>query len=371
MTTRLFEPIKIKNLELKNRVMRSATWDGTADQEGGVTDESRRIYLELGQGGIGLIVTGYAFVSHPLGQANPGQYGIYDDKLIGGWKALVRKVHESGDSKMAMQIVHAGINSPYLVRKGQTLLAVSRLPELSRPHREMTEEEIEGIISDFAAAAVRVREAGFDAVQLHGAHGYLLSQFVSPLYNQRTDRWGESPQNRRRFHLEIIRRVRQAVGDDYPLLIKFGLQDEREGGMPRAEGLMTCRQMEEAGIDSIEVSTGVGAGSAVITKGGFDQVVFRAGAAALKKVVAGPVAVVNGIRTFPTAADIIDSREADLVSLCRPFIREPHLIRRWLAGDTRPAACISCNKCFPNVDRGQLLACGEERRLREEGANHV
>src|SRR3989339_802887 len=121
MVNSLFEPIKINKLEIKNRLMRSATWDGSADESGGITEESIRIYRELGQGDIGLIVTGYAFVSHPLGQANPGQYGIYSAPLIPGWKRLVKTVHEAGTSKIAMQIVHAGINSPYLVQNGYTL----------------------------------------------------------------------------------------------------------------------------------------------------------------------------------------------------------------------------------------------------------
>jgi 2,4-dienoyl-CoA reductase-like NADH-dependent reductase (Old Yellow Enzyme family) len=129
--------------------------------------------------------------------------------------------------------------------------------------------------------------------------------------------------------------------------------------------------MEKAGIDCIEISTGVGVGSAAITRTGFkkgevDKVVFRENAAAVKKAVHVPVAVVNGIRSFQGAEDIITSNDADMVSLCRPFIREPHLIARWLTGDTRPAACISCNRCFPIVGRGEPLECGEERRLKRK-----
>jgi 2,4-dienoyl-CoA reductase-like NADH-dependent reductase (Old Yellow Enzyme family) len=372
MTNQLFEPIKINKLEIRNRLMRSATWDGSADESGEVTEQSIRIYRELGQGDIGLIVTGYAFVSHPLGQANPGQYGIYRDQLIPGWKHLVNTVHEVGSSKIAMQIVHAGINSPYLVQKGYTLLAVSNKPEMNLPHREMTEKEIKGVIKDFADAAVRVQEAGFDAVQIHGAHGYLLSQFISPIFNQRTDRWGGGPENRRRFHLEVIRNIRKAVGNDYPVLIKFGAEDNQEGGLTFSDGLETCRQMAKAGIDHIEISFGVGAGSATISKddlkrGVIDKVVFRENATAVKKAVGLPIAVVNGIRSLEKAREIISSGDADMVSLCRPFIREPHLISRWLKGDTRPAACISCNRCFPILRRREPLSCGEERRLERKG----
>lgn len=366
MSSKLLSPFTIKNLELSNRIMRSATWDGTADETGGVTDRSVTLYRELGSGGIGLIVTGYAFVSHPLGQANPNQYGIYSDSLIPGWRRLVKAVHESDDSRIAMQIVHAGVNSGYLVRKGYTLMAVSKLAEMSRPHREMTDDDIEGIINNFPAAAVRVREAGFDAVQLHGAHGYLMTQFASPLFNHRTDRWGGNPENRRRFHVEVVRRIRKALGKDYPIFIKFGVQDDREGGMLLAEGLETCRQMVDAGIDSIEVSSGVGTSSMAIKEGEGDRPAFRQRAAEVKKVVNVPVVVVQGIRSLEMAEEIIDGGDVDMVSMCRPFIREPHLVQRWQSGDTRPAACISCNKCFPILQRGEPLECGEERRLREE-----
>jgi len=368
MTAKLFDSIKINGMLLENRVMRSATWDASADEAGGITGHSLEIFERLAGGGIGLIVTGYAFVSWPLGKANPGQYGIYEDKLIGGWKRLARTVHENGDSRIAVQIVHAGIQSGWLVEHGYTLAAVSKLQGVNRPHREMTDGEIEQIIEDFGAAAVRVREAGFDAVQLHGAHGYLMSQFASPLFNHRTDRWGGSAGNRRRFHLEIVRRVRKAIGKDFPFLIKFGVMDDRAGGMPMAEGVEICREMEKAGMDGIEVSSGVGNASLVIKEGEIDRPAHRERAREVKKAVRVPVAVVSGIRSLELAQEIVGSGDADMVSMCRPFIREPQLLRRWQKGDARPAICISCNKCFPIVARGEPLECGEERRIREEKA---
>ncbi|OGN89262.1 MAG: hypothetical protein A2Z74_06065 [Chloroflexi bacterium RBG_13_46_9] len=364
MTYKVLQPYRINNMKLRNRIMRSATWDGTADEKGEVTPDSMAIYRALASGGIGLIVTGYAFVSHPLGQANPGQYGIYNDARIAGWKKLVKVVHQQGDSKITMQIVHAGINSGYLAQKGREMLAVSKIERVQYPHREMTEQEIQSIIDDFAAAAGRVKEAGFDAVQLHGAHGYLISQFVSPLYNQRNDRWGGTPANRRRFVLEVIRKIRKAVGDDFPILIKFGVLDDRESGMSLDEGIETCRQMVEAGIDSIEISGGVGNAPLSIKENEIDKTAFRERAAEVKNAVSVPVAVVHGIRSLTVAEDIIQSGDADMVSMCRPFIREPHLVLRWEKGDTRQAACISCAKCMRLVGRGKPLECIEERNLR-------
>lgn len=364
MISRLLQPFKVKNLELRNRIIRSATWDGTADARGGATDQSFSLYRELGAGNIGLIVTGYAFVSHPFGQANPGQYGIYNNARIAVWKRIVKEVHRQGNSKIAMQIVHAGINSGYLVQKGKEMLAVSKIERVQYPHRVMTDEDIEGIIADFAAAAVRVREAGFDAVQLHGAHGYLISQFVSPLYNHRTDIWGGNPENRRRFPFEVVSQVRKAVGKDFPVLIKFGVQDDREGGMPLEEGIETCRQMVKAGIDSIEISGGVGNPPISIKEGEIDKTAFRERAAKVKRALNIPVAVVHGIRSLKMAQEIIDSGDADMVSMCRPFIREPHLVLQWEQGDTVIAKCISCGKCMRLVSRSRPLECIEERNLR-------
>ena len=365
MTNELFEPYKIGNLELRNRFVRSATWDATADPSGAVTDTSVDLYRTLGQGGIGLIISGYAFVSE-IGQAAIRQYGAHTDDMIPGLRKLVQAAHRGG-AKIALQIAHVGINDRLISsRKGVTLLAVSKKPEDKRPHREITDEEMEGIVSEFAAAALRGREAGFDAVQLHGAHGYLLSQIQSPLMNLRTDRWGGSAENRRRFHLEVIHKIRRLVGDDYPLMIKFGARDDGEGGLSLSEGLETARQMAAEGIDAIEVSAGVGNAVQMRKKGEAQKVYFREATAEVKRAVTVPVIAVGGIRSLEIATDLVRSGDADLISMCRPFIREPDLVARWQRGDTAQAKCSSCNKCLPLMVRGEPLGCGEERRLHED-----
>ncbi|MDD5191439.1 MAG: NADH:flavin oxidoreductase [Dehalococcoidales bacterium] len=366
MSNKLFTPIKIKNIELPNRTMRSATWDATADEYGAVTNESVKIYRDLGKGNIGLIVTGHAYVSHPLGQATPRQYGIYSDEMIPGLKKLVNAVHHGGDSKIAVQIAHAGINSGYLIEKGFKPLAVSSLPESKRPHHEMTEQDIQTTIKDFINAAVRAREAGFDAVQLHAAHGYLMSQFISPIYNNRSDEWGGDPDRRRQFHIEVVKGIRKAVGNDYPLFMKFGLMDDREGGMSLAQGIEVAQLLVALGVDFIEVSGGVGNVATYIKPGDIDRPVFRERAAALKRAVKVRVAAVNGIRSPQMAKEIIDSGDVDVISFSRPFIREPQFLSRWMNGDKNPASCISCNRCFPIVGRGEIMECGEDRRIREE-----
>lgn len=363
MSIDLFQPYKIGSLELKNRFVRSATNDGTADGDGSATDKSVALYRELAQGGVGLIVSGHAFVS-PLGQAGYVQYGVYSDDMIAGLRRMVQAAHDGG-ARIALQISYAGIRSNYLQRSGITALSVSAISDIKVAHREMAEEDIEAVIADFAAAAVRAVEAGFDAIQLHGAHGYLMSQFLSPLYNHRSDRWGGSLQNRQRFHLEVLSGVRRAVGDDFPVLIKLGAQDDREGGLLVEEGVDTARELAEAGIDAIEVSGGFG-DSIRAFKEERERTYFREIAAMVKRAVNVPVMMVGGIRNLETAKNVIESGDADLISMCRPFIREPGFLKRWQSGETMHTSCISCNKCLGLGARGESLECGEERRLRKK-----
>jgi 2,4-dienoyl-CoA reductase-like NADH-dependent reductase (Old Yellow Enzyme family) len=354
----LFEPIRIGKIELPNRIMRSATWDATADVSGAVTDKSVEMYSVLGKGEIGLIVSGYMFVS-PHGQASPGQYGIHHNDLIPGLKRMTDAVH-AGGSKIAVQIVHSGFNSGYLRNRRIVPLAVSYLPNSRHLHSQMTEEIIEAIINDFVAGAVRGREAGFDAVQLHGAHGYLISQFLTPIFNRRMDKWGGNSENRRRFPLEVVRRVRNALGDDFPLFIKLGVRDYKEGGVSLEEGVETARQMVENGLDAVEVSAGIGTGGDTTNPENPEKAYFREESAAVRRVVGVPVAEVGGIRTISLADEIIHSGDADMISMSRPLIREPDLLVRWKRGDTTPARCISCNRCFEPVSKGQPLYCLDE-----------
>lgn len=351
----LFDAYYINNLELRNRLVRSATFDGTADVTGAATDESVKPYRALGHGGVGLIVSGYAFVS-PLGQALPGQYGIYSDAMVRCLSRIVRAAHEGG-AKIAAQIVHAGNNTSYLADKGVEALAPSKVDGWQSPHRALTVEEIEGIIADFVAAARRAVGAGFDAVQLHGAHGYLMSQFLSPIFNRRTDQWGGSAENRRRFHLRVVEGIRREVGENYPLLIKYGVMDDPEGGLTLDEGLETAQRIVAAGVDAIEVSSGVGTSTRTLKKGDPERAYFRDRAAAVKRAVRVPIIAVAGIRSLDLAEDIIRSGDADLVSMCRPLIREPGLPSRWESGDTRPSTCISCNGCLAMARRTVPLRC--------------
>ncbi len=351
-----FSPLVIGNMAVANRFMRSATYDGSADESGAVTDNSLALYRRLGKAGIGLIVTGHAYVA-PSGQAGPGQYGIHDDKMIPGLHRLAKAVHEGG-GKVAIQIAHAGINSGFLQAKGEAALAVSATPEATQPHREMNKEDIEMTIAAFATAAERGVEAGFDAIQIHAAHGYLMSQFLSPITNQRADEWGGSAENRRRFHNEVTKEVRRRIGNKVPLLMKFGVKDDEPGGLIIEEGIAAIRQMVENGLDGIEISGGIGLSS--VAKG---TAYFRVRAAAVKQAVTIPVAVVGGIRDLETAVEILDRKAADMISMSRSFIREPELLLRWQQGKTEKARCISCSRCMVFVRKGLPLQCMQDHKL--------
>jgi 2,4-dienoyl-CoA reductase-like NADH-dependent reductase (Old Yellow Enzyme family) len=351
----LFQPFKIGNLQLQNRFVRSATWDGSADEAGRVTNKSITLYRKLGQGEIGLVVTGHAFVSI-LGQATPGQYGIHNDEMVPGLHRLTLAVHRAG-GKIAIQLAHAGINSGYLEKQGTPVPAVSMNPEVLRPHFEMTEDDIVTTISEFTTAARRAVEAGFDAVQLHGAHGYLMSQFLSPLTNRRHDRWGGSPRNRRRFHMEVVSGVRKVVGPDIPVLVKFGVKDDVAGGLSIEEGLETVKQLQAVGVNALEISGGLG--MSAVSKG---EAYYRDRAAAVKQAVSIPVIAVGGIRSHQIAQYIVDTGDADLIAMSRPFIREPDLITRWKIEQQGIAKCISCNRCFIFPGRGSGLQCGQAHR---------
>jgi 2,4-dienoyl-CoA reductase-like NADH-dependent reductase (Old Yellow Enzyme family) len=350
-----FSPYKIGKLQLSNRFMRSATFDGTADETGAVTDASVDIFRRLGTSGIGLIVTGHAFITE-AGQAGPGQYGIHKDEMIPGLSKLVKVVHGEG-GKIAVQIAHAGINSSYLEEKGETAWAVSANPEAARPHREMTDEDIENTIEAFNAAARRALEAGFDAVQIHGAHGYLISQFLSPITNTRNDGWGGSVEKRCQFLIEVIKRIRKTLNEKIPLLIKYGVKDDIEGGVTIEEGIETARLLAANGVAAIEVSGGIGQNSVV--KG---NAYFRDRAAAVKRAVSIPVAEVGGIRDLETVYSILNYGDADIISMSRPFIREPEILLRWQKANEAISDCISCNRCMINTRRKKCLQCVQINR---------
>ncbi len=368
--TILFEPVKIGPLVLKNRFVRSATYFGLADRDGFVGDESVSLMKLLAQGEPGLIVTGYAFV-HETGQVVPDMNGIHTDDHIPGYRRMTRAVHDR-EGTIIMQIAHGGsaaYSASFFERDYMAVSCYEGMPRYGKAAREMTEEDIEAIISYFGEAARRVREAGFDGVQIHGAHGYLVSQFLSPSTNRRTDRWGGSLVNRMRFVREVVRAVRRGAGNDFPVMIKLGCRDFLDDlrGLTIDEGAAVARTLENEGVCAIEISNGLPFEQTMPLK--IDtperEATYRPEARRVREETTGPLWLVGGLRSLPVMEYVVASGVVDCVALCRPFIREPQVVKRWKEGDTRPSACISCGRCFHYLGKGRhRIAC----RVLEKGS---
>jgi 2,4-dienoyl-CoA reductase-like NADH-dependent reductase (Old Yellow Enzyme family) len=343
----LFEPGHIAGLELKNRLVRSATAERMCDEDGRPEQAMIDLYAELARGGVGLIITGHAFI-HESGKAHSEMLAAHRDDLIPSLQALSEVVHQEG-GKVVMQINHAGrqISEETI---GRTPVAPSPVPQVKggpRPH-ELTEAEIEELVVAFGKAAGRVKEAGFDGVQLHGAHGYLINQFCSPASNWRLDRWGGSIARRLRFLEEVAAAVRDEMGGDYPLLIKLGIQDFVRDGLTLDDGVEIVRHLADWGIDAVEISCGMGmASSRKDILRPEDEAYFLPQARRVREATDLPLILVGGMRSLEVMESILEEGTADFISMSRPLIREPDLPNQWREGRTERAACISCNNCWP------------------------
>lgn len=367
---KIFESATINQLTIKNRLVRSATWEGMCEQNGRPTEKLAQYYRTLSAGGIGLIISGYTFI-RPEGKQLAGKMGIYTDDFESDFKKLTSAVHDAG-GKIAIQLVHAGgqTSSKFM---GTTPVAPSSIKTAQFPEipTELTKAQIQTIIDAFGEGARRAKAWGFDAVQLHGAHGYLINQFLSPLTNRRSDEYGGTIDHRSRFLFEVYHNVRDQVGSDYPVFIKLNASDNLDGGFDLPDALIVAKRLSEAGIDAIEVSSGTGAsGTKTPARIKIDTPEKEAYnldfAVRIKEVVKCPVMVVGGFRSYEVVEKAIQTYGMDFVALSRPLIREPNLPLRWLNGDRRPASCISCSGCFkPGVQEGGIY-CVMEKKLREE-----
>jgi 2,4-dienoyl-CoA reductase-like NADH-dependent reductase (Old Yellow Enzyme family) len=316
--------------------------------------------LALAQGGVGLIITGHAYV-RPEGQAGPWQLGIDRDELVEGLTSMCDAVHRAG-GKVVAQLAHAGHFAAKALT-GQAPHVVSDFEGLSdSPRHELTRDDIHKLVQGFADAAGRAKAAGFDGVQIHSAHGYLLSQFLSPAYNRRRDAYGGPIENRARVHLEVLVAIRDVVGEDYPVLIKINSEDCLENGLTLEDSIAAAKLLADAGIDAIELSGGtLISGKLSPSRAGINQedkeAYFKEAAAAYKKAVDVPLILVGGMRSLNVARQTIAAGAADYIAMCRPFIREPGLIKRWQSGDTAPARCKSDNLCFGPAMKGQGILC--------------
>lgn len=367
----LFSPTNIGSLALPNRLVRSATAERMADASGRPRPQLKQLYQELARGGVGLIITGHMYV-HPSGRAHPEMTGIYSDELIPSLAELANAVHQEG-GRVAVQINHGGMQcSPEAVPE---TMAPSTIDAsfLQRPAREMTPDEIALLIQAYAQAACRAQEAGFDGVQIHGAHGYLISQFLSPLVNRRTDEWGgpESVKGRMNFLRAVCQAVRKQVGPDYPVFIKLGVMDGVEGGLTVTEGMQVVAVLEEMGLDAVEISGGIGGGRDLNTRVGIrsesDEAYFGPLAQQARPATELPIILVGGFRSRRVMEEVLATGDADLISLCRPLICEPDLPNRLRLGLQERSACLSANRCWPEkMGEGIACKCSVETKTRHQ-----
>jgi 2,4-dienoyl-CoA reductase-like NADH-dependent reductase (Old Yellow Enzyme family) len=228
------------------------------------------------------------------------------------------------------------------------------------PVTAMTQEEIQRVILAFGSAARRAKDAGFDGVQLHGAHGYLLSEFLSPFFNKRTDIYGGTLANRSRFIEDVYHRVRSVVGEQYPVMIKLNSEDLVPGGLTVDQMLYVAKTLETIGIDAIELSGGIGSmweSYQTSSRSVQNGVYYNNAAKRYKESINVPLMLVGGIRSFEEARRLVREGLADYISLCRPLIRDPALIDRWKSGDIQDSMCISCRACMNAILAGQDLHC--------------
>lgn len=359
MEKSLFDNVPIGSLKLPNRLVRSATWEGMCEDDGAPTPKLAALYRALVRGGVGLIITGYTFV-RPDGKQLPGQMGIHRDEQVPALAEITQAVHGEG-GRIFCQLVHTGGQTSSKTIGG-TPVAPSALSSPNYPEipRELSPEEITDLVQCFARGARRAKQAGFDGVQVHGAHGYLINQFLSPLTNRRTDAYGGSLENRMRFLEEVLRSIREQVGPSYPVTIKLTGSDNLPDGFEVEEAVQVACRLEEFGIDAIEVSSGTAAsGEMNPVRQGIDargKEGYNADfAATVKRAVRIPVILVGGLRSTPVLQQLLSAGKADLFALSRPLIREPNLVNQWKTSPDHRATCISCNGCFrPGLKEGGI-----------------
>ncbi|WP_300460898.1 NADH:flavin oxidoreductase [Desulfobacula sp.] len=386
----LFTQQMIGNVELKNRFVHSATYEGMADPDGKVTEDLIKRYRLLAQGDVGLIIPGFMYI-HPLGRAYKAPIGIHSNEMIEGLKNLVKAVHEF-DSKIFFQLNHAGQQTSS-ADIGQTPLGPSssvRDPINFFKPKQMNENEIKEAADAYVHAAERAVKAGADGVQVHCAHGYLINQFLSPFFNRRQDKWGGSSENRFRFLKQVIQAIQAKVPNDFCITVKLNTNDftPKQGITPEL-AVEYAGMLKKLGIDMIEVSCGSSIFSymnmcrgdvpvkemvqsmplwkkpvawlmiqSLKGKYDLDEGYNIKAARAIKPVIGNiPLGIVGGMRTLDKMSQVITNQDADLISMCRPFIREPFIIKNFKENKKDKVSCISCNRCLAAVPNGFPIRC--------------
>ena len=366
MKSLLFTPVRINNLTLKNRIQMSSMMTNYAAANGEVTDRMIHYYTERAEGGCGLIMIEATYVSRRGNSYNFG-LGIDDDKLIPGLRRMTDSIHAK-NGRVGMQLQHGGRSSNPARNEGPVQL-VSFIPGLTpnAESRVMDVAEIHQLVEDYANAALRAKKSGFDLVELHGAHGYIINQFLSPLTNHRTDEYGGSPENRMRFLLEVLAACREAVGPDFPITCRLSVEECRPGGLTLDMSLPIAKALVEAGVDGLNISRGgAETNHYTIAPGCIPEGCNVHLAKAVRDAVDArvPVAVVGRISTRAVAEKILEDRQADIIVMGRALIADPFLPAKLEAGmDMDVVPCLACNEgCAGGIGKGGPVTCAVNAR---------
>ena len=332
----IFDQTYLKHLKLKNRIFRGSVGD-LSFKNGKINEEGFKLYDQLSKNEVGTIFTGYTTVSDYDQFPNVNVFRLDKDEYIPEYKKLVDLVHKNG-ANIFMQLVHIGMNT---LTNADPVYAPSSVPvkNQNRMTKEMTKEDILRIENDFANAALRAKKAGFDGIEIHGAHFYLISEFLSPLINKRTDEYGGSIENRARFLLEIIEKVREKVGKDYIVGLKINSEDGDKNGITEEGMIKTCLMAEAAGIDFIQVS-----GMRWFTER-IKNPIYADISAKLAEKVKIPIICIGGARNVDELNEILNKSKIQYIGMARPFICEYDLVKKWKENETKKAKCVSCNSC--------------------------
>lgn len=395
----LFTELRLAHLSLRNRVVRSATYEGYGGADGLPRPELGLIYKQLAEHHVGTIVTGFAYVSRRGRAMHPAQTSIASDATVPAWRRVLEPVRALSDpTVMLLQVAHAGLQTLEYVTGTQPIApSARRSPYFGERARAMSEQEIEETIEEFAQAAFRAKAAGFDGIQIHAAHGYLVHQFLSPYLNRRSDRWGT---DRFSFFTEVVRAVRARCGSEYPVFVKLSVPDGHPSGIDVSLACNYASRMAALGIEALEVSYGTMDRALDIFRGGLPvERAFRhnpfyskrprwalalakrfvipkvrrqlipftenynlSAAAAIKAATTLPVIVVGGLRRLDAMNAILFSDNADAVALCRPLICEPDLIARFRDRRSQASRCSNCNSCAIMCDEATELRCYQPRK---------
>jgi len=355
----LIAPIKIGNVEIRNRGVMPSMVTNYCNEDGSVTDRFIAYHEARAKGGVGLIIVEAAFVD-PIGKGFTKQIGIDNDRLIPGLKKLTDQIHKHG-AKIAIQIYHGGRQANEMVTC-QPLVAPSAIPcpVMQSMPKELSVGEIKELINKFADGAERAKKAGFDAIEIHGAHGYLINQFLSPNSNHRTDEYGGSLENRRRFPLEVLEAVRNRVGDDFPIIYRITTDEFLPDGLVIEDTAEFSKVLVKNGINAINVSGSTYAAGR--TSSGSDDIlgVYVENANVIKQAInsAVPVIVANRIKTPQFADEVIGNGKSDMIATGRALISDADFYQKVQNGSADEIrTCLSCNHCISELMAGVPISC--------------